>query len=246
MAGEASAVFVRLMAYVCGVAVLALIAADLYAHLNTEPAVLPSPVPVTRPGWVAASRPRPAFALRSGDFQGTTESYEIFRRPGGARKDILRWTADGEKIPVVEIEIDRPGSAAEHLASPAADLARRMGLSIVTEPETAGVVETKFGPVTLWRLPDAPPACLGFAKDFDKGEPRLRISGWACKADSPSRYRLIGCTVDRLILLSAGNDAKLAELFAHAELKRGGCGAAPDGSPDWVTADGDPKLRGRL
>ena len=41
----------------------------------------------------------------------------------------------------------------------------------------------------------------------------------------PARRAAIGCMLNRLILLTAGNDPKLAELFARAELKRGSCAA---------------------
>ena len=53
--------------------------------------------------------------------------------------------------------------------------------------------------------------------------------------------------LNRLVLLTAGNDPKLAELFARAELKRGSCAAATSAvSADWVTAAQNPLLRGRL
>ena len=93
------------------------------------------------------------------------------------------------------------------------------------ELQAAGVIDSKFGAVTLLGLSDrggdARP-CLGFMKGFD--QPNLRISGWSCQGDTlPARRAAIGCILDRLILLTAGNDPKLAELFAHAELKRGSC-----------------------
>ena len=52
--------------------------------------------------------------------------------------------------------------------------------------------------------------------------------------------------LNRLTLLSAGNDPKLAELFARAELRRGDCAAsgAPALSADWLTGTDNPLLRG--
>jgi hypothetical protein len=52
--------------------------------------------------------------------------------------------------------------------------------------------------------------------------------------------------LNRLILLTAGNDPKLAELFAHAELRRSDCSpaAVPALSADWVTGAENPRLRG--
>jgi hypothetical protein len=54
--------------------------------------------------------------------------------------------------------------------------------------------------------------------------------------------------LSRLILLTAGNDPKLAALFAHAELRRASCAAStPSAGPaDWVTAAENPLLRGGL
>ena len=58
----------------------------------------------------------------------------------------------------------------------------------------------------------------------------------------------IGCMLNRLTLLTAGNDARLAELFARAELKRADCQAPsePRLSSDWVTGAGNPSLRGAV
>jgi hypothetical protein len=116
--------------------------------------------------------------------------------------------------------------------------------------ETAGVIGSKFGPVALLRLPgnaSGPKSCLGFIKQF--GEPLLRISGWTCQGDGlPARRAAIGCMLNRLTLLSAGNEPKLAELFARAELKRGDCTAATlsTTSVDWVTGTENPRLRGAM
>ena len=52
----------------------------------------------------------------------------------------------------------------------------------------------------------------------------------------------------RLIPLTSGNEPKLAELFARAELKRRDCASAtlPATQVDWITAAQNPKLRGAL
>ena len=55
------------------------------------------------------------------------------------------------------------------------------------ELEAAGVIDSKFGTVTLLRLvggADTARACLGFVKRVD--EPNLRISGWSCQGDQQS------------------------------------------------------------
>ena len=97
--------------------------------------------------------------------------------------------------------------------------------------------------MTLLRLAggaDGARSCLGFVKRLD--EPNLQISGWSCQGEAlPARRAAISCMLNRLVLLTAGNDPKLAELFARAELKRGNCAAAPSAvSADWVTGCAKP------
>ena len=130
------------------------------------------------------------------------------------------------------------------------DLAARMGAQTGpdgrSDLESAGVIDSKFGHVTLLRLAggaDGARSCLGFVRRVD--QPALQISGWSCQGEAlPARRAAISCMLNRLVLLTAGNDAKLAELFARAELKRGSCANAA--SADWVTAAQNPLLRGRL
>jgi hypothetical protein len=64
----------------------------------------------------------------------------------------------------------------------------------------------------------------------------------------PARRPAVGCMLNRLILLTSGNEPKLAELFARAELRRGSCtdAAMPSTSADWVTGAQNPRLRGAL
>src|SRR6202023_319688 len=183
-------------------------------------------------------------------FLEKTATYEILRHPEGGRKDIMRWAAKDEKPgekPVAELEIYRPG--AEFNPSEPADIAARMDPKGGGELESAGVIDSKCGAVTLLRRPgDADPrACLAFLKRID--EPSLQISGWSCQGDAlPARRAAISCILSRLILLAAGNDPKLAELFARADVKRGSCAASATSasSADRVTGAENPLLRGTL
>ncbi len=243
-ADECSAVAVRILAYLSGLAVLTVIAVDL---VSAVPVSANIGVPA-QPGWVPASRPHPAFAISKLDLSDRTDAYEILRHPEGGRKDILRWSATAGDPPTAEIEIYRPGGELDAFAAPAADLAARMDGRATGDTEPAGFVETKFGQVPLVRfsgtaLPGKQ-ACLGFAKTYTS--PSVRISGWACQADTPAAQRsFIGCTLNRLILLSAGNDPKIAELFARAELRRDTCHATV-ASANWIASSDIPLLRGPL
>jgi hypothetical protein len=242
-ADECSGVLARLIAYVGALALLAIIGLGLWNELPKGMAD-----PAAKSAWGIAARSYPAFAVSQFDSSGKTEAYEILRHPDGGRKDVFRWAAQGEK-PIAELEIYRPGGELSQSGPPIAEIAARMDPDGVRELQAAGVIDSKFGAVTLLGLSDrggAARPCLGFMKAVD--EPGLRISGWSCQGDTlPARRAAIGCILNRLILLSAGNDPKLAELFARAELKRGSCApASPVASADWVTGAQNPRLRGSL
>jgi energy-converting hydrogenase Eha subunit E len=242
-ADEVRAVVVRLMAYTGGLAALAFIAADLF---STVPVIASVEQPAARPGWFEVAKPHPAFAVAQADFGGTPTTYGIRRHPEGGRKDTLVWGMAGEN-PVAEVEIFRLGGETPENAPPAPDLAIRMGLLAGGEAEAAGIIETKFGPVSLIRFPaqeSKTKPCLGFARVFEGA--RIHITGFTCNADTIAAQRAsVGCLLNRLTLLAAGNDSKMAELFARAELKRGTCNPAPVPG-DWVSSLQEPQLRGRL
>ena len=247
-ADECCATLARLIAYVGALALFAIVALNFWDQLQLNTAAAE---PADQPGFTLATRSRPAFAVSSLDPPEKSESYEIFRHPSGGRKDTFHWGPLGEK-PVAELEIYRPGGEVDPSEPPAADLAARMtqenpqgraqGL------EAAGVIDSKFGTLALLRLPgrlDPARSCLGFTRRF--GDPALQISGWSCQgATLSARRAAIGCMLDRLTLLASGNEPKLAELFARAELRRSGCGASTSLSADWVTGADNPRFRGAL
>jgi len=244
-AGECRVMLVHLTAYLGVLAVLATVGIHLWDQLPTADA----PQPSARADWSLATRSYPAFAVSQFDLLGKTETYEIFRHPEGGRKDVLRWAAQGEK-PVAELEIYRVGGELSQSRPATAEMAARMAPESGRELEEAGVIDSKFGTVALLRLAgnaSEAPSCLGFVKRLD--QPVMEISGWSCQGDTlPARRAAIGCILNRLILLTSGNEPKLAELFAHAELKRGTCTSAtlPATSADWVTGPENPRLRGAL
>jgi hypothetical protein len=247
-ADECCATLARLIAYVGALALFAIVGLNFWDRLQLDTIAAE---PADQPGFTLAARSRPAFAVSSLDPPEKSESYEIFRHPGGGRKDIFHWGPVDEK-PVAELEIYRPGEEFDPSEPQGADLVARMAQENpqgrLQGLEAAGVIDSKFGPMTLLRLPgrlDAARSCLGFTKRF--GDPALQISGWSCQGTTLSARRAaIGCTLDRLTLLASGNEPKLAELFARAELRRGGCGATTAISVDWVTGADNPRLRGTL
>ena len=201
--------------------------------------------PAEKQGWAEASRSHPAFALSKLDSSEKTASYTILRHPEGGRRDVMRWAGDADK-PMAELEIYREGGEFDVTRPATTDLAVQMGLGAATPLEQAGLIDTKFGPVALFRpigKAEETRACLGYLKRNE--EPALQISGFSCQGDTlPARRAAIACTLNRLTLLTSGNEPKLAELFAHAELKRTGC--TPVGSSDWLLGAANAQLRGAL
>jgi hypothetical protein len=244
-ADEVCGTAARLIVYVVTLALLAIGVIYLWDQLPDASAMEPSAR--DRDSWSLAARSSSAFAISKFDLQDKTEAYQTFRHPEGGRRDVFRWTAPDKK-PIAELELYRPGGELNQSGPAIADIAARMEPGGMRELEAAGVIDSKFGTVTLLRLvggADTARSCLGFIKRVD--EPNLRISGWSCQGDSlAARRAAISCMLNRLILLTAGNDPKLAELFAHAELRRGDC--APSGMPalsaDWLTGAENPRLRG--
>jgi hypothetical protein len=243
-ADEVCSTAARLIAYVVALALLATLGIALWNRLPDTTATEPA----AKGEWSAASRSVRAFAVSQSDSRNKTEIYEMFRHPQGGRKDVFRWTAADQKG-VAELEIYRPGAEVNRAGPAIAGIAVRMDPVGARELEAFGVIDSKFGTVTLLRLigAEAGRSCLGLLKRIV--EPDFQISGWSCQGDTlPARRAAIRCMLNRLILLTAGNDLKLAELFAHAELKRPDCASpsAPALSADWVTGNESPRLRGAL
>jgi hypothetical protein len=241
---EVCGTLARLCAYLMTLALMAIGGIALWQHLPEVTATEASPKT-----WSQAGRTAPAFAVSQFVFPGKTETYEIFRHPEGGRKDVFHWSGAGG-TPVAELEIYRPGEEIDQVGSAAGYLAARMDPAGARELEAAGIIDSKFGAVTLFRRiggTEAARACLRFFKHVD--EPKFRLSGWSCLGeDVPARRAAIGCMLNRLVLLTAGSDAKLAELFARAEVRRSDCGTsgAPVLSADWVMGADNPRLRGAL
>jgi hypothetical protein len=238
-ADEVVGTLARLFAYVGALALLAILglaAVDQLPDLHDEE-------PALQPSWSVSGRSPPAFALSGMDPSEKSASYTIFRHPGDGRRDVLRWAGGADQL-LAELEIYRPGDEFDAGQSPVPALAGRIGDG--TRLEAAGLIDSKFGPVALYRQTGAAkdaPSCLGY---FRRSDGRLlQISGFSCQGDTlPARRAAIACTLNRLTLLTAGSDPRLAELFAHAELNRRPC--SPTVSPDWLLGAENAQLRGTL
>lgn len=244
---------VRLLAYMGGLFVLSIAVAGFF---RVPELVAAAPQPPPRPQWIAVERPHPAFDLVLPDDGGSPTRYAILRREADdGRKDVLTWgEAKGGGV-YANLEIYRPGGAGERFIDAASEIAARIvSLSITDDVKPVGTLDSKFGPVALVDFAIAgqarPRRCLGFARPFT--DPSLQIAGWYCNTGDEAVSRAtLACAVDRLTILSAGGDGKVAELFARAEVKRTFCGqrnpilAATPERHDYVAGLRLNKLRGR-
>jgi hypothetical protein len=212
---EICATLARLIAYLCTLALMFIVGVYLWDQLPEMHGEASA-----HPDWTIASRSIPAFASNQYDLLYKSKSYQILRHPEGGRKDVLRWNAENGR-PVAGVDIYRPGGESEPSVT----------------ADAAGIVDSKFGPVTLLKPHGSP--CLAFLKAIE--QPALRISGFVCQGETvPARGAAIACLLNRLSLIAAGNDARLAELFARADLKRADC------RTDWISGSDGPALRGAI
>jgi hypothetical protein len=264
------ATFVRILAYMGALAILAIAAASFFQVPAAVVAAIEAPPP---PEWFNVERPHPAFEMVMPELTAVDFDYAIERRNAdGARKDLLSFGQAGASGPFVRVEIYRPGAASEGFIDAPSEIAARItGYNVTDDVKLAGTLDSKFGTMPLVdfaiAVQSAPGAkadpkaslkarrCLGFAKPFD--EPPMQLSGWYCSAREEVVDRAtLACTLDRLTMLSAGGDAKLAGLFARAEVKRTFCGQRSPilaATPERNVAVAMPKsakpgagLRGRL
>ncbi len=245
IADEVCGTFARLFAYVGTLALIAILGIAGWSHLDGGD----DSGAAGRPGWTVAESAVPAFSLRLTDQPDKTATYAVLTHPAGGRKDVLRWGEPADRT-AAELEVYRIGRERDAAANPRAELAARMARGTASDLETAGVIDSRFGPVSLLRrtgAPDGVGACLGFLKTIV--EPTMRISGWSCQGiNMPARRAMVGCMLNRLTLLAPDQDRALTELFAHADRRRGACDtpAVAANAGDWVTSPDNPQLRGPL
>jgi hypothetical protein len=217
---EISATCARMLGYLAALAILAAFAAKLLGITGVEAAVEPT----IRSEWVALERPHRAFALLLPEFPNEPEpSYAIFRHVGGGgRKDVMSW-ANPAGGGALRIEIYRPGKELNQ-SSPSrmAELSPE-GLGTITPVTSHAPIPSKFGALALAEFTaqgqEQTRRCLAFGRAFEA--PRLRIAGWYCKGtDEIVESSFVACVLDRLTVIAAGSDPRVAELFAKAELAR--------------------------
>ncbi|MEI9804283.1 MAG: hypothetical protein WDN48_07140 [Pseudolabrys sp.] len=213
--------FVRVLAYMCGIALLSIVAAQVFQ----SPPVIDTISPMHRSEWLEIERPFPAFALSIPEAADVPASYAIRRHAeGGGRKDILTLGDAAGVAPFLQVEIYRPGSEMRDSdpqwiiiddAAPLGPAITHNGEPLLSKFGTLSIVpfDTSKGPARH---------CLGFVRAYD--DPLLQLSGWFCQGGVAIERSTLACALDRLTLLAAGSEPKVGALFAQAELNRSFCG----------------------
>ncbi len=218
------ATFVRVLAYMGGLGLVAIAAASIF-HVSAVVGAGSGP----HSQWSEVERPSPAFELAMPELAAIPANYAISRRAAdGARKDVLTWGTVAEPGPFVRVEIYRSGDRTEPFIDPDSEIAARIvGYTISDDVKPAGRIASKFGAVPLVDFAIAARGrerrCLGFARAFE--QPSMQIAGWYCSpGDEIVDRAALACVLDRLTMLSAGGDSSLDAMFARAEIKRTFCG----------------------
>ena len=194
---------------------------------------LPSPGASTvKPLWIEVNRPIQLFALAGSEFSKLPLRYRARRRPEGAeRQDLLIYGRFGTDTPYLSLSIRRTGAALPaSLFVALARLAADHELAVVRSGTPIGMA-TRFGDfatadLTLGQGAVAEP-CLGFRLETPSlVSAPVEIAGFACgTAARPVDRETLACVLDRVDLVSAGDDAALQRFFVDAERRRGlGCG----------------------
>lgn len=235
------------------------------AEVSTGPAIRDVrqqalPLAAGEEGWVAIGRPIALFGVESPELDKRS-AYEARRSQDGQRReDVLTFGAfeDGKSFLSLKFQVNRDAQVQKALAG----LSQPFVITLVREGAARGLsvgrsgattpIETKFGAVETadTSLNDGAVgrACIAF-RHLDEAA-HLSFSGWWCgsEAKPADRAQLI-CLLDRINLLSAGDDPELRASFARTELnRRQGCSvprlAATGRKGSWLDADGKaPALR---
>lgn len=214
---------VRMLAYLGGLALLSIAAAQIFQSRPPIDAIKPA----DRPQWSAIERPFPAFAMSIPEAADAPSHYAVLRNARSAgRKDILSLGEPDAPSPYLQVEIYRPGSEIGRWPEPTDALAVGAAALGPVRMRRDEPLASKFGPLSVLSFDTSkgtPRHCLGFVRAYD--DPRLQLSGWFCQggADFIERSTL-ACALDRLSLLSAGSEPKVGALFAQIELNRSFCG----------------------
>jgi hypothetical protein len=254
---QRTALFCVAFLFACATALLLLsVESDASAPEEGKAAADVPVAPAEKPAWLTVVRPIRLFALEAPELIKTTANYDAIRSArGDGREDNLSFgSAARGDAPFMRVSIYRAGAEIADPAPLFVDLSRRAAkLGLAVAKVTPGeAMRSKFGEMETVEMrlkaEDVERSCLAFRRAVP-GE-ALRISGWYCAPVGSFAGRAgLTCLIDRLALLSAGEDKALRDSFVAAERRRPvACGKTPyfatAGGPAVSVAIGQPRLRG--
>jgi hypothetical protein len=216
---------------------------------DSTPAIAAGPA---APLWRDVIRPIAVFNLEAPDMSTLTLDYSARVRTDGAREDVLSWSTNAASEPVAVVGVHRhpPVEVTEQrLYSELARRAATFGFSIDASGAPVALA-TKFGDLEVLDIQltgrQGAQACIGF-RHVAWSAP-LAITGWRCgSAGKPVDRPSLICFVDRLDILSAGQELWLRDYFAESERYRSFCATRRSSTgrkPRWDEADAAvPKLK---
>ena len=214
------------------------------------------PVAVPASPWIDIVRPIKLFDLTAPELAKAPLAYAARRHISGGRQDLLTFgSLDGSAY--MRLQLYRVGKEVAPAAPLYVDLARAaaQGDLSITRSLPPSQLATRFGTfevadLSLAGKAVAPVPCLGFRGAALDG--KFQILGFACGSKSLTLSRpTLGCLIDRLDLIEAGDDRELANFFAATELKRNPACAGGELRPtvhhaSWLDRnDAPPPLQGK-
>lgn len=197
------------------------------SSLVTEHALVVPPPP-SSDAWLEMRKPMPVYTLTGTDFARLPLDYTAARNGlDASRRDSLTFGDPHGDKPWLRLwltRIDRERAPVGAGMEDVARLGRDTGL-VVSRIAPATTLQTRFGAFEASDLKigtgTGALSCLGFRRDPYVLVP-LRIDGLMCgTAERPAARDLLGCVIDRIDLLAAGDDRTLRDLFVAAERRRG-------------------------
>ena len=194
--------------------------------VETELRATPAARVIPTSSWTRVTRPIAVFGLASPELEGLAIQYDARRHaPGGGRDDMLGYGSFVEDKAHLFLSAYRAGDEARLPGGFFVDLARMAsenGLSVLRNTQATGL-DTKFGRIEASDAAlikgDRERACIAFR--HLSPNPDFRLSGWWCGSPQrPADRAQLTCLLDRLQLLTAGEDRNLRSLFNKAELAR--------------------------
>lgn len=221
--------------------------------LNMKPVLMPpvqvaalnEPPRAPAETWQPVRRPIALYNIEAPDLDGTDRVHRVAGMGRHARQDVMSWQARPPRAspltrPAIHLVVERFENGAPAARPLYADLAARAAEEALSIDRMAmpGEIVTKFGGMevaeTIISGDRGVLGCLAFRRLDPIG---LSVTGWYCGSQTRPADRVsLGCFIDRLDLIGAGQDVPLKRHFAQAERNRKACPGArqPGRKQTWL------------